>query len=257
MGTYIYICVYIYIHTCLFFDNVDLGCGYPKKRHLAQFPIAEAAAAKLQTRKAHSHAALIGGSSRFIPGFTNVENVNKAICPTIPNFFTSFMGGINGINHQYIITYGWMIAGRWCPVPWKWRPNLAGQERNLENVIEGLEPAWHGFQPWDVWWILDGFSWCLMISMIGWMSFEYFDSLMILDPANHPGLKNCCLAALVDGLKTAGWLHSMKTVCSSPLKPVPEQLQSFKARDQPAEGRHSASEGRIGKAGAGRESAKV
>jgi hypothetical protein len=70
-----------------FFDNVDLGCGHPKKRHLAQFPIAtEAAAAKLQTRKAHSHAALIGGSSRFIPSFINVENVNKAICRTIPNF---------------------------------------------------------------------------------------------------------------------------------------------------------------------------
>jgi len=62
---------------------------------------------------------------------------------------------------------------------------------------------------------------------------------------------------LVDGLKTAVWLRSMKTVCSSLLKPVPEQLQSFQARDQPAEGRHSASEGRIGKAGTGRESAKA
>ena len=101
MGYYGNIYIFTYIHAFfskMWTSDVDIQ----KKCHLAQFPIAEAAAAKLQTRKAHSHAALIGGSSKFIPGFTNVENVNKAICPTIPNFFTSFMAGINGINHHHM-----------------------------------------------------------------------------------------------------------------------------------------------------------
>lgn len=94
-----------------FFENVDLGYGYPKKRHLAQFPIAiEAAAAKLQTRKAHSHAALEvhPGSSPVLQMLRML--IKQSVQPS--PIFTSFMGGINGINHQYMITYGWMIAGR-------------------------------------------------------------------------------------------------------------------------------------------------
>ena len=69
MGKYVHLHIHIIFKYMHLLENVNLGCGCgcPKKRHLAQFPVTiEAAAAKLQTRKAHSHAALIGGSSRVL-----------------------------------------------------------------------------------------------------------------------------------------------------------------------------------------------
>ena len=152
-----------------------------KKTPSGTISATEAAAAKLQTRKAHSHAALIGGSSMLIPGLMNLEVVNNAICPTIPKCVPVVWVGsmVSTINKWvYDCFEDDDLLFLWGPIYLDRRGIWKTSSRDWSLPGMDFSNSWEIFETeMDSRWfqlMFDDFE--------DWLSFECFDDMKILDP---------------------------------------------------------------------------